>query len=96
MILVRYGSANRDEGHFPGAERFDVQRENARTHLAFGAGIHTCIAAPLARKEMNVAFPIILERLKNLRFQTGKNSFRYTPNILLRGVLELHVAFDRP
>ena len=95
LILVRYGSANRDNAQFPDAQNFDVTRENARTHLAFGAGIHTCIAAPLARKEMNIAFPIILERLKTLRFEKGKNSFRFSPNILLRGVLELHVAFDR-
>jgi cytochrome P450 len=93
MILVRYGSGNRDEAHFPQADRFDVTRENARSHLAFGAGIHTCIGASLARKEMAIAFPIILERLKNLRFQDGRNSFRYSPNILLRGVLELHLAF---
>ena len=94
MILVRYGSANRDEHHFADPDRFDVTRENARSHLAFGAGIHTCIAAPLARKEMQTAFPILLRRLKNPRFQMGKNSFRYDPNILLRGVLELHIAFD--
>ena len=83
------------ESHFPDSGRFDVARENARSHLAFGAGIHTCIAAPLARKEMQVAFPILLERLKNPRFAKGLNSFRYNPNILLRGVLELHIEFDR-
>jgi cytochrome P450 len=94
MILVRYGSGNRDEAHFPHADQFDVGRDNARSHLAFGAGIHTCIGASLARKEMATAFPILLQRLKNLRFQDGRNSFRYSPNILLRGVLELHLAFD--
>jgi hypothetical protein len=36
----------------------------------------------------------VLARLKNLRFQEGRNNFRYSPNVLLRGVLELHVAFD--
>ncbi|HVN02422.1 MAG TPA: cytochrome P450 [Caulobacteraceae bacterium] len=94
MILVRYGSGNRDAAHFPAPDRFDVARENARSHLAFGAGIHTCIGASLARKEMVTAFPILLDRLKNLRFQEGRNTFRYSPNILLRGVLELHLAFD--
>ncbi|MBS0408585.1 MAG: cytochrome P450 [Proteobacteria bacterium] len=94
MILVRYGSGNRDDAHFPDANRFDVARDNARSHLAFGAGIHTCIGASLARKEMVTAFPILLDRLKNLRFQDGRNTFRYSPNILLRGVLELHLAFD--
>jgi cytochrome P450 len=94
LILLRYGSGNRDAAHFEDPDRFDVERENARTHLAFGAGIHTCIGASLARKEMQIAFPILLQRLKNLRFQEGANAFRYSPNILLRGVLELHIAFD--
>ena len=95
LILVRYGSANRDSGHFADPDRLDVSRENARSHLAFGAGIHTCIAAPLARKEMQVAFPILLERLKNPRFAKGLNSFSYAPNVLLRGVQELHIEFDK-
>jgi cytochrome P450 len=94
LILLRYGSGNRDDAHFPHADTFDVSRENAKTHLAFGAGIHTCIGSQLARKEMTVAFPILLDRLKNLKLAAGKNSFRYSPNILLRGVLELHIAFD--
>ncbi|MBS0277726.1 MAG: cytochrome P450 [Proteobacteria bacterium] len=94
LILLRYGSGNRDDAHFPNADAFDVTRENAKTHLAFGAGIHTCIGSQLARKEMTIAFPILLDRLKNLKLAAGKNSFRYSPNILLRGVLELHIAFD--
>jgi cytochrome P450 len=64
-------------------------------HLAFGAGVHACIGAQPARKEMVTAFGVILDRLRNPRFVPGKNAFRYSPNILLRGVLELHVAFGR-
>jgi cytochrome P450 len=95
MILVRYGSANRDIHQFPNPEEFDPARPGARDHLAFGAGIHTCIGAQLARKEMITAFGIVLDRLKNPRFAPGKNAFRYSPSILLRGVLELHVVFDQ-
>ena len=47
--LVVYGSANRDDAHFPGAADFDVERANARTHLAFGQGPHFCVGAALAR-----------------------------------------------
>jgi cytochrome P450 len=94
IMLLRFGSANRDEKHFADPDRFDANRPDARNHLAFGAGIHTCIGAQLARKEMVTAFPIILERLKNPRFAKGRNAFRYDPNILLRGVRELHVEFD--
>jgi cytochrome P450 len=95
LVLLRYGSANRDEAKFPDGDRFDVARPNAKEHLAFGAGIHHCLGAYLARKEMNIAFPIVLERLKNPRFAKGLNSFRYSPNILMRGVLELHIEFDK-
>ena len=94
VMLLRYGSGNRDAHQFADPDRFDPDRADARNHLAFGAGIHTCIGAQLARKEMVTAFPIILARLKNPRFATGRNAFRYDPNILLRGVLELHVEFD--
>ena len=93
-ILVRYGSANRDAAHFADPDRFDVAREDARSHLAFGAGIHTCIGAQLARKEMVTAFPLILARLHDLRFAEGANAFRYSPNVLQRGVEELHLEFD--
>ncbi len=95
LILLRYGSGNRDEGTFADGNAFDIHRKNAEEHLAFGAGIHTCIGAQLARKEMNTAFPIIFDRLKNIRFQDGKNTFEYDPNILLRGVLQLHLEFDK-
>jgi cytochrome P450 len=94
LILLRYGSANRDDAKFAEADRFDVTRENAKEHLAFGAGIHHCIGAQLARKEMQTAFPILLSRLKSLRLAKGPDSIRYAPNMLLRGVLDLHIAFD--
>ncbi len=93
-LLLRYGAANRDPARFPDPERFDVTRANAKDHLAFGAGIHTCLGMALARKEMVVALPIVLERLRNMRFAAGANSFRYNPSPILRGVTELHLAFD--
>ncbi|MDP9083739.1 MAG: cytochrome P450 [Pseudomonadota bacterium] len=94
LMLLRFGSANRDERVFEHGEEFDITRPNANKHLAFGTGIHTCLGAQLARKEMNIAFPILLQRLKNPRLSKDVNSFRYNPNILLRGVLELHIAYD--
>jgi cytochrome P450 len=95
VLLLRYGSGNRDASRFPHPDDFDPARPDARDHLAFGAGVHTCLGAQLARKEMVTAFPILIERLKAPRFARGLNSFRYNPNILLRGVLELHIEFDR-
>jgi cytochrome P450 len=93
-MLLRYGSANRDEARFADPDSFDIRRANAREHMSFGAGIHTCLGMALARKEMVVALPIVLERLKGLRLADGLNSFRYCPSPLLRGVMELHLRFD--
>lgn len=94
LVLLRYGSGNRDATHFPEPDRFDIGRENAKSHLAFGSGIHTCLGAQLARKEMITAFPILLQRLKKLRLAGDEANLRYNPNILLRGVLELHIEFE--
>lgn len=94
LVLLRYGSGNRDATHFARPDRFDIGRENAKSHLAFGSGIHTCLGAQLARKEMITAFPILLRRLKKLQLAGDEANLRYNPNILLRGVLELHIAFE--
>lgn len=93
-MLLRYGAANRDPERFEHPDRFDVTRPNAREHLSFGAGIHTCLGMALARKEMTVALPILLDRLRNLRFAQGVDSFRYSPSPILRGVTALHLTFD--
>ena len=93
LIIIRYGSGNRDEDLFENPDKFDVTRKNARRHVAFGQGIHVCIGMNLARKEMYTAFPIILDRLKNMRFGED-NDFVYSPNVLLRGLNKLNIEFD--
>jgi cytochrome P450 len=93
LIIIRYGSGNRDEDIFENPDKFDVTRKNARRHVAFGQGIHVCIGMNLARKEMYTAFPIILDRLKNMRFGED-NDFVYSPNVLLRGLNKLNIEFD--
>jgi len=92
-LLLRYGSGNRDEGLFENPDKFDVTRQNARRHIAFGQGIHVCLGMNLSRKEMYTAFPIILDRLKNMRFSED-NDFNYSPNVLLRGLDNLNIEFD--
>jgi len=94
MLFLRYASANRDESRFPDPDRFDVTRPNSSEHLAFGHGIHFCLGASLARKEMAVAFRALLERLDALRLLPGYPEPRHKPSVLLRGLAELHVAFE--
>ena len=93
-LLLRYRSGNRDEELFENPDKFDVTRNNARRHVAFGQGIHVCLGMNLSRKEMYTAFPIILGRLKNMRFADG-NKFNYSPNVLLRGLDNLYIEFDK-
>ena len=68
---------------------------NAGDHLAFGHGVHFCLGAMLARKEMDLAFRKLLGRLDGLRLAPGHEAPRHKPSVLLRGLAELHIAFDR-
>jgi cytochrome P450 len=60
VMLLLNGSANRDERHFPDADRFDIHR-NA-THLSFGQGLHFCLGSALARMQARVVLEEVLRR----------------------------------
>jgi cytochrome P450 len=64
MVMLSVAAAGRDPRFFPDPDRFDVTRSNARRQLAFGAGIHRCIGAPLAQLEIPIAFRALFERLE--------------------------------
>jgi cytochrome P450 len=95
LVMVRFDSANRDPAKFQDGEGLDVCRQNAGSHVAFGHGIHFCVGAMLARKEMQVAYERLLLRLKNIRLAPGKNDLKHFPNVLLRGLKHLYIEFDK-
>ncbi|WP_262408060.1 cytochrome P450 [Sphingopyxis sp. OPL5] len=94
MVQLRYAAANRDPAKYPDPDRFDIERSNARSHLAFGKGIHMCVGNMLSRKEMAVAYTELLKRLTDFRVADGHQP-SWPPNMLLRGLTTLPINFGR-
>ena len=92
-ILLLLGSGSRDEEAFPGGETFDIERPDAKRHLAFGNGAHFCMGAPLARLEMRIVFEELTRRLPHMRLVEGQD-WDYVPTLTFRGVQKLLVEWD--
>jgi len=90
-LMVVFGSANRDETQFPQADQFDMQRSPNR-HMAFGHGVHTCVGAFLARKQGQIAFETLCQRLPNLRL-APEQTFSHNPILRQRGFVRLEVVW---
>jgi cytochrome P450 len=94
LIGVRYGAANRDQQQFSCPADIDLARKKPGAHLAFGSGIHHCLGAPLARRELWWGFKTFLDRVEQARFTPGENDFTYQPHCLLRALKTLSIDLD--
>lgn len=94
LVNLRYGAANRDDRKFECPAQFNVDRKNASAHLAFGAGIHHCIGAQLARREISVAVRMLTARIKDIRLVDPTN-LRHAPSVILRGLPKVEIAFSK-
>jgi cytochrome P450 len=92
-LFALYAAGNRDEAQFPDADRFDIRRQDASTHLSFSKGIHYCVGNILARLEGRIGFELVLERLPNVRRDAKRPSER-RPYLILRGYEHLPVEWD--
>lgn len=88
-IVSLLGSANRDETVFESADSLNVARQ-PNPHIGFGAGIHFCVGAPLARLEMSISLPLLLKRFPEL--QLARQPQR-RPGFSLRGYKEVMANF---
>ena len=95
ILFARFASANQDERRFPNPEKFDVTRDNLREQVAFGKGVHHCLGAALSRRELNVGFRVIFERMENFRLAEGAPEPEFSANALLHGLTGLQLAFDK-
>ena len=84
------GAANRDPRRFPSPHVFDPARE-PNPHVSFGAGIHFCIGAPLARMEMEIAFQTLFKRLPRLVLAAPPH---YKDSYHFHGLEKMPVSFS--
>jgi len=87
-IVALIGSANRDSEVFERADEMDLTRD-PNPHIGFGAGIHFCLGAPLARLEMSVSLPALWEKYPNM--QLAENPVR-RPTFVLRGYERVSIS----
>ncbi len=93
-------AANRDPRRFENPNEFVFDRPKIREHVAFGRGAHTCIGAPLARREVTVSLERLLARMGNIRLSEahhgppGARRFKHEPTYVLNALHELHLEFD--
>jgi cytochrome P450 len=90
IVLLVLGAANRDPEQFRDPDRFDITRTDNR-HLAFGAGVHFCVGAPLSRLEAQIAIPMLLRRMPHLRIAEGPLVWRRWES--WRGLEKLPLTF---
>jgi len=93
VVMAMYGCANRDGGKYPNPDMFDIERDNARTQLAFGQGPHFCVGAALARSEARIAFELLLSRLNNIALANVDTPTHRELSMTLRGLTNLHLTF---
>ncbi|MEU3962169.1 cytochrome P450 [Streptomyces buecherae] len=86
-VALLFGSANHDPGAFAAPTRLDLSRTD-NPHLSFGAGIHYCLGAPLARVELRAVFEELLRRAPRLRAVAEPPR---KPGFVQRGLRELRV-----
>ncbi|MFC4586943.1 cytochrome P450 [Sphaerisporangium corydalis] len=91
-VTVSLATANRDPRQFAEPDRLDITRP-ATGHLAFGHGIHQCVGQQLARMEMRIAYPALLNRFPKLRLAVTPEQVATRSDMAIYGVHRLPVAW---
>ncbi|MFJ3804642.1 cytochrome P450 [Streptomyces sp. NPDC090088] len=92
-VIVPVHVANRDPEFFDAPDDLDLDRANARLHLAFGYGIHQCLGQPLARAELQIVLPEIFRRLPDLKIAVPLEEIAFKQDTAVYGVHELPVTW---
>ncbi|MEV8524850.1 cytochrome P450 [Streptomyces sp. NPDC052000] len=89
-VALLFGSANRDPARFADPDTLDLARAD-NPHISFGAGIHYCLGAPLARLELQASFGELLKKAPLLRLAAEPE---WQAGFVIRGLKELHVVVE--
>jgi cytochrome P450 len=93
-LFLWLAAAGRDPTVFPDPDRFDMRRDNARHHLAFGKGIHFCIGSALGKLEARLALEALTTRFPDLQLVPAQE-LTFHPNISFRGPQALWATAGR-
>jgi cytochrome P450 len=86
-------AANRDPRLFDHPDRYDMDRDNASKHIAFGRGPHICLGRLLAKLELTTVLNLLIEKVPSLRLVMGQE-LSYFPNFSFRGPKTLYLTWD--
>jgi cytochrome P450 len=93
IMMTCLGSANRDRAKWGDtADELDLRRADARDHMSFGGGFHSCLGAHLARLEGSVAIKTLAERFPRVELATDQ--LEWNGRIVLRGLSALPVTLN--
>jgi cytochrome P450 len=92
VLVMNLPAANRDPALVDEPDSLDIDQATRR-HVAFGHGIHQCLGQILARAEMEIALPVLLRRLPNLRLAVPLDQVAYRDDMSVYGVHELPVTW---
>ena len=92
-IFMSLAAANHDPRNFSEPEKFDIDRQTAGKHIAFGRGIHICLGRLLAKLEMRLVLELLAEKVPSLRLADGQDLLYY-PNFSFRGPKTLYLTWD--
>jgi cytochrome P450 PksS len=94
VVFLGIAAGNRDPEVFSEPDRFNITRaDNDQKHLSFGFGAHRCLGAGLARRELEIALEVLLERLPTLRLDEEKQPQLQCTGLSFRGLSSLPVRW---
>lgn len=91
-VTASLAAADRDPEKFTNPEVYDIERKDANRHIAFGKGIHTCLGAPLARLEGEIALQVLIQRYPDLHLDIPAEDLRFR-DTFLRGFAEIPLRY---